>query len=304
MIDRNFFYRTILALTCTVLFAASFTYAEKTETTNAPAVEIEKTQQGATIKRYAIPSPSMKRNIDIIVVLPPAYETDPDAKFPVLYTLHGYGAPYGTYASMYKIQKAQKTMPMIVVCFNGDKGGWYIDSPEKTDSLFMTFFFDELIPYMDSNYRTISQGSGRAVTGFSMGGFGAINYMLTKPDMFDSASALSGAFLTFEGDSPRVHKSLPPLLGPYEQYPKRYADLSVYTKVENLAKAKTPLPPIYLHCGTEDSLIENGRTFTALLQEKKYTVENHESEGGHNWKFWHGAAPDFMKFHWQQFQKQ
>lgn len=305
MINCKYYCRIMVALLCIGMFSMTLTYADETATTtDAAVVEIKKTSSGGIVKRYSINSPSMNRAIKIAVVLPPAYKTNSEQRFPVIYALHGYGAPYDTYANMSRLHHAQKDMPMIVVCFNGDKGGWYIDSPVKTDSQFMTFFYDELIPYMDSNYRTISDAKGRAVTGFSMGGFGAINYMLTKPQLFDSASALSGAFYAFGNPNVKIHKSLPLLLGPVEKYPDRYADMNVFAKIDKHAESKTSLPPVYLHCGTEDRLLQSGRALHVALHEKGYAVENLESEGAHNWKFWHGAAPGFMKFHFDEFQKQ
>ena len=120
---------------------------------------------------------------------------------------------------------------MIVACFDGGNASFYLDAPNKevekevvfkkprknrrnteeevkkalekweeikpiVTSLYTAFFFEEFIPAIDSFYRTDS--NNRAITGFSMGGFGSMHYMLEKPQMFKSISGLSSAFYTEE----------------------------------------------------------------------------------------------------------
>jgi S-formylglutathione hydrolase FrmB len=248
---------------------------------------------GCTIEKYSIFSPSMKRDIRIIVVLPPAYKSSPDQKFPILHTLHGYGAPYDTWSQMTTLRQTLKDCPMIVTCLDGDKGSWYLDSPIKPESQFETFFFDEFIPYLDKTYRVDT--TRRAVTGFSMGGAGAFHYMLKKPELFKSVSSLSGAFYHLADSAGKKHESLQGLIGTYHEYPERYKELDQYKRIEKTAT----LPPIYLHCGTEDYLLSGNREMSSFLKAKGFRVEYKESAGAHNWPFWKAAAPDVIKFHWE-----
>lgn len=258
----------------------------------APVKEIIEAD-GCTIEKYSIYSPSMKRDIRIVVVLPPAYPSSPDQKFPILHTLHGYGAPYDTWSQMTTLRQTLKDCPMIVTCLDGDKGSWYLDSPIKPDSQFETFFFDEFIPYLDKTYRVDT--TRRAVTGFSMGGAGAFQYMLKKPELFKSVSSLSGAFRHFSPPDAKMKEYLAALLGPLDQHPECYQALDPYVGIGKTAK----LPPIYLHCGTEDSLISENREMSAFLKTKGFQVQYKESAGAHNWAFWKAAAPDVIKFHWE-----
>lgn len=71
---------------------------------------------------------------------------------------------------------------------------------------FEDYFIRELMPYVDSHFRTIMQGSARAVDGFSLGGFQSIKIAAQYPDMFCSAGAFDGTFLysTREGTAIRV----------------------------------------------------------------------------------------------------
>ena len=117
--------------------------------TNASA-DIE---DGCLIERFNVPSPSMEREIRAVAVLPPAYENEPDRRFPVLYTLHGRGAPYDTWAQMSPLRQALHDMPMVVICLDGDDASMYIDSTLLPDSQFTTFFFEEFVPAVDARYR-------------------------------------------------------------------------------------------------------------------------------------------------------
>jgi len=258
-----------------------------------PAVKEITEADGCTIEKYTIYSPAMKRDIRIVVVLPPAYKSAPDQKFPVLYTLHGYGAPYDTWSQMAPLRQTLKDCPMIVTCLDGDKGCWYLDSPVKPDSQFKTFFFDEFIPYMDQAYRVDT--TRRAVTGFSMGGAGAFQYMLAKPELFKSVSSLSGAFYHLAEPDSKKHESLSGLIGSYSEYPERYEALDLYRGIKKTAA----LPPVYMHCGTEDFLISQNRDMSEFLKTNGFRVQYKESAGKHDWAFWKNASPDVIKFHWE-----
>jgi S-formylglutathione hydrolase FrmB len=263
---------------------------------------------GCTIEKFTILSPSMGREIKAVAVLPPGYAEHPERKYPVLYAFHGYDAPYTVWSDMSPLRQALQEKPMVVVSFDADRGSWYLDSPElqtgylrppatnaaPAKSLFTTFFFDEFIPAVDQRYRINSRQ--RMLTGFSMGGFGALHYLLTKPDQFVSVSSLSGAFTSFDGPEwPRREKMLRPLLGTFQENRERYRVFDLYARLQ----VNQPLPPLYLHCGTEDSLLAENRTLHEFLQKQGIACEYLETPGAHNWKFWKEASAGVINFHWK-----
>ncbi len=295
------------------------------------AVETSVSPEGCPIEKFLVRSPSMKRDIRVVVVLPPGYNASTKGSFPVLYALPGMGAPYATWAEMSPLRAALKEMPMIVVTFDGDRAGWYIDATQKGDSKFTTFFFDELIPDIESRYRT----SGvRGVTGFSMGGFGALHYMLSRPGMFASASGLSSAIDRMGGRRRKPGRTVTALLGDYEKNRSEYEKNSIYTRVKKYAGKGVKLPPIMLHCGAGDGLLAENREFVQFLiglnaearkrhwpklaglkgrarrvkLEKLMSAERIDfdyriSPGGHNWTFWKGASEGVVRFHWKSFKR-
>ena len=104
------------------------------------AADVTQSPEGCSIEKFTVPSKAMGREIRTVVVLPPAYAREGGARYPVLYALHGMGAPYTTWADMSPLRRSLVDHPMILVCFDGDKAGWYIDAKKKPDSRFTTFF--------------------------------------------------------------------------------------------------------------------------------------------------------------------
>jgi len=191
---------------------------------------------------------------------------------------------------------------------------------------------DELLPYVEGRFRS----SGvRGVTGFSMGGYGAIGYMLQRPDLFASASALSGAFYCAVNADGQGHKELEPLLGPIDANREAYEKITLAPRLAAWVEQDKKLPPLMLHCGTEDGLVDNNRRFRTFLIEQNQRIRQRlepqvadepdprqrqrqlnrlmatrridftyiESPGSHNWDFWRGVSADLIAYHWKHFQQ-
>ena len=280
---------------------------------------------------FSLPSASMGRDIRVVMILPPSCTDSGTEAYPFLYMLHGKDAPYDTWVNMSPIRKLLKDHPMVLVAFDGDPAGYYIDAPEKKDSQFETFFFDELSPFIEKAF----WGNGqRAVTGFSMGGFGAVHYMLCRPDYFTSVSSLSGALRAKADYDQRRMDYFLPLLGPPDFHPENYAVLDMQGRLKEMLASGAVIPPMFIACGANDFLLEVNRRFRDILEdqnrkiidqvtaevagitdakEKRDTLrqkiaENQinylyeESPGDHNFAYWNEASERVGFFHWKQFQ--
>lgn len=298
----------LVALLVASVAACSALPAALAAETKAPAAPVsalkDKTSaegmSGTTVEEFKLTSSEMGRDIEVIVVLPPGYAADTAKRYPVLYTLHGRGAPFRVFKDMTTVHKAIAEKPMIVVAFNGDTAGWYLDATEKADSKFTTFFFKTLIPAIDKEYRTAADGKKRAVTGFSMGGFGALHYLLARPEMFASASSMSGALEP--ATVGWVKKDFTALLGDAAKNPAGYALLDLSARFKAAAAKGVKLPPVYITCGTEDSLLPMGQKLRDLLKSLKLSCEYVEAAGEHKFPFWKAAAAGVIDFHWRTFQ--
>lgn len=141
------------------------------------------------------------------VYVPATYDRQPNARFPVLYWLHGTGggvrgiAPISRYFD--DAIRAGKIAPMLVVFANGLPEGMWCDSADGKTPV-ETVFIHELIPHVDANFRTRAQREGRLLEGFSMGGYGAARLGLRYHDLFAAVSMLAAGPLDPDFMGPRA----------------------------------------------------------------------------------------------------
>ncbi|MEU6250870.1 alpha/beta hydrolase-fold protein [Glycomyces sp. NPDC047010] len=129
----------------------------------------------------------------VLVTLPEGY--DGTTRYPVHYTLHGAGDQPLTQRHLEIVEQSTADLPLITVTPNGGGRGWYTDwvrpGPLGTQN-WETFHLDQLIPFIDANLATIAAREGRAISGHSMGGYGALRYAEQRPDLFDYVGTFSG----------------------------------------------------------------------------------------------------------------
>jgi enterochelin esterase-like enzyme len=145
-----------------------------------------------------IPAPSLKENLvsepaenRIYVVLPRSYYSS-EKRYPTLYSLHGYSENYQSLVQMLDTYKMSKTGEFILVGINGTNklgGSFYADSPVTGG--WEKHVAEEVVRYVDENYRTIAKPESRGLTGFSMGASGTINIGLKHPDVFTAIYPMS-----------------------------------------------------------------------------------------------------------------
>ena len=131
------------------------------------------------------------------VTLPASYFNQATLHFPVLYLLHG-GAG-GNSAQWTSgggdAENITRNAQLITVMPDGGKVGWFTNWVDQSQGAqnWPAFHLNQLIAWVDANFRTIAAKQGRAIAGLSMGGFGAIRYAQDRPDLFAYAASFSGA---------------------------------------------------------------------------------------------------------------
>ncbi len=126
------------------------------------------------IEYKTMPSKILSEEREYAVYLPKSYEENSNKRYPVLYLLHGGGGAHTDWPKQGSLQgvanqviDANDACEMIIICPEAGKTFMnYFNSPEWR---YEDYFFQELIPYIDANYRTISDKSHRAIAGLSMG---------------------------------------------------------------------------------------------------------------------------------------
>lgn len=153
---------------------------------------VKSNENDARLKFYRFATAAIEWDPGVNVVLPTGF--DPAKRYPVLYLLHGGLEDFRTFDILWHIRERTVGRPIIIVMPDGGRAGWYSDPVNSNvgPRNWETFHLTQLIPWIDDNFRTHATRAGRAVAGFSMGGFGALKYAGKHPEMFASVSAHSG----------------------------------------------------------------------------------------------------------------
>ncbi|MBQ6604157.1 MAG: esterase [Tidjanibacter sp.] len=231
-------------------------------------------------------SPTIGAERRMAVYTPAGYD-ESKKKYPVLYLLHGGGGDEEAWSSMGRATQIIDNLiaeglaePMIVVMPNGNAS--QIEAPiyttpgvaakgtphEISSDLYVTSLIKDIIPYIDSHYRTIARPEGRAISGLSMGGGHTIRTNYLFPGYFDYICPLS------TGAHPHNQKNTP--------YAFDEQTLDGY--LEGIKKAGYKL--FWLACGSADPWFAEAEEFDRLLTEKGMEHTYYVTGGGHTWTNW------------------
>lgn len=232
-----------------------------------------------TIQTYSI---SMRKNIKSLVITPENYTTAKE--LPVVYLLHGHGNNYQDWIKRAKgFEKAVDQFNMIIVCPDGGGNSWYWDSPVDSTSKYETYISDELVKSVDSKYKTIKDRKGRAITGLSMGGQGALYLAFRHQNLFGAAGSMSG------GVDIRPFPNnwdMSKYLGTYAEQPDRWEKNTVI----NMLNLLTPNSlAIIIDCGTEDFFYKVNENLHQQLLYRNIPHDYITRSGGHSWPYWTNA---------------
>ena len=236
----------------------------------------------AGVEHRTFRSASMKRDVGFAIYLPPAYASEPAKRFPVVYYLHGMTDCESTHPQLFGILDAAiakgEVAPIILVYTMCGRTSWYADAPDGS-VMGESVFVKDLVPHVDATFRTVASREGRAVMGWSMGGFGALKMGFKHPEFFGSVVSFGGGFVTGEDLKKRRSGQLKKTFG---DDPEKFQEDSPWElSKKNLEKIRDR-QPLRLAVGTKDSLLEPNRRMKAFLEDLKLAPEYEEIEGvGH-----------------------
>ena len=292
--------------------------------------------EGLELKTVEFVSPAVERTMKYNVLLPRDYETSTQ-RYPVLYLLHGLtqnytawglsnGAPF--YAGLYDD---------LIVVMPDVGNSWYVNWAEHESGQknnWEDHVIQDVVSHVDWNFRTIARREGRAITGLSMGGFGAITLGLRHPDMFVSIGSTSGALEYGRQAAARMRGEMPPRepreLTPEQRERRRQPNpligidgfSSQVERTPNGTMFSTPeqaetydpftlirhvprdqLPHIYIDCGTEDRLIEGAKKLAAVLLDEGIPFDYMQMPGAHNPAYWIESIGHIMSVQYEVMQR-
>jgi S-formylglutathione hydrolase FrmB len=265
----------------------------------------------------AMNSRVLKQAVRYCVYLPSGYDASakqsPPRTYPVLYFLHGLGDNEqtlfnsGGWTLLDDLRNQHKMGDFLIVAPDARRS-FYINSADGKVR-YSDFFLGEFIPYIEGKYHVPKGRAGRAISGVSMGGYGALRFAFAHPELFSAVSAQSAALIT---ETPqeldagmRSGTSLSGVLGAVFGDPvnvSHWNENSVFV----LAKEHAPAlrkQEIYFNCGRDDNYgFEKGAAaLDAELTRNKVSHEYRAYPGDHSLSYFLSHFAEVMEFHSRAF---
>lgn len=262
-----------------------------------PLVFLFLNTRAARVDTVTIHSGIMKRDIKAVVIIPAKYNKS--SSYPVVYLLHGFSGNYADWVTKDPVVKALADQyNCLIVCPDGAFASWYIDSPVNKYWMFDTYVSKELVAYVDDHFSTIRNRSGRAITGLSMGGHGAITMGINHQDVYGAMGSMSGCM------DLRPYKkdfAINQILGEYDKDPQSWLNHSATGMV---GKLKPGALKIVFDCGSDDFFFGINNAFHEQLLAAKIPHDYTVRPGGHTWEYWSNSINYQMLFFRRFFDKQ
>jgi S-formylglutathione hydrolase FrmB len=260
-----------------------------------------------------ISSKILKQVVHYCVYLPSGYDSGasqhPTPRYPVLYFLHGLGDNEqtlfnsGGWTLLDDLRRQKKMSDFLIVAPEGRRS-FYINSSDGTVR-YNDFFLQEFMPHIESHYRVRSGRTGRAISGVSMGGYGALRMAFAHPELFSAVSAQSAALIT---ETPQqidaASQSGSPLAGVLGAVFGKPIDVPHWNENNPFLLVKKNVLQIrklaiYFNCGQNDNYgFEKGAA--ALhdeLQKENVKHEYHPYPGDHGIQYFLSHFDEVMEFH-------
>ena len=251
--------------------------------------------QAAHVDTIQVFSPSMNKNIKTCVIVPDNYKKS-KKKFPVVYLLHGYSGNYATWVKSFKeVSQQVDRYGFIAIGVDGNYSSWYFDSPIDPTFKYETYIIDELVPFIDKKYKTIASREGRAISGLSMGGHGALYLSLKHQDVFGAAGSMSGGV----DIRPFSEKwDIKNRLGAITDFPENWEKNTVVNLIELNQNNNLKL---IIDCGVDDFFIDVNRELHQKMLALKIDHDYIERPGKHNIDYWENSLKFQLLFFYNFF---
>lgn len=267
------------------------------------------TAHAGELRRELMPSPVLGDSVGYVVYVPDGYDAS-RSLYPVIYLLHGAGGDSGEWTGPVRVKDvadaliASGDIPPTLIVMPECRGCWWVDSQRANIE---TAFWADFVPGIARRYRTLETREGRAVAGFSAGGYGAVRFALKYPERFAVAVAFS----------PAVYAAGPPPATSMAraQLPFRTA-AGVFNLPMWMARNYPALMdgyarqsyrvPMFLVSGDHDKLgiaFETALLFKTMFELQGDLAEFRVVDGGHSTEVAARAMPDALKYMFRYLQK-
>jgi len=230
------------------------------------------------------------RRQEVVVYLPPGYAASPTRRYSVLYLLHG--SPGTPHAFLHELRMGvlddvdttlRRAQPLILVMPFGSTGQFTDEewaNGYRRNQAWETFLARDVVRAVDSRFRTVRSGAGRALAGLSEGGYGALNIGLHHPGEFSVLESWSGYANAdplrsiFGTSTARMQWNTPSYLLP---------------KVAPSLRRRHTF--VWMYTGSNDRLRAQNSSFARSLATLRVRHRYFVVQGGHEWAVWRRFAP-------------
>jgi S-formylglutathione hydrolase FrmB len=254
----------------------------------------------------ALQSHILGESVHYCVMLPPDYDAatagHSPRRYPVIYFLHGLGDNEqtlfkgGGWDLIQDLRQKGQVSDFLLVAPEGRRT-FYINSADGRVH-YSDFFIREFIPYIESHYSIRRERSARAISGFSMGGYGALRFAFAHPELFSSVSAQSAALIA---EPPRQAESglLGTVFGNPIDVPHWNQNSPFVLAKRNRAQIRASGLSIYFNCGSKDEFgfDQGAKELHRQLQAEDIRHEYHLYPGNHGGEYFLAHLGEVLKFH-------
>jgi S-formylglutathione hydrolase FrmB len=275
------------------------------------AIFVQTAQAQSRIDCDSIKSRILNQTVHYCVMLPVGYDNatakPPAKQYPVLYYLHGLSDNEqtlfrsGGWNLIEDLRQQHKIGDFLIVAPEG-KATFYINSADKK-VLYGDFFLHEFMPFIEKKYRVRRDRKSRAISGVSMGGYGAMRFAFAHPELFGSVSAQSAALVSQPSHPENSFgRFLGSVFGNPIDVPHWKQNDPLTLAQQNRARLKNLA--IYFNCGRNDEYgFENGaEALHRQLQLGSIRHTYHLYPGNHGVAYFLSHLDEVMEFHSAIFQ--
>lgn len=262
------------------------------------AVQFGQNSFASEVRSGAMSSNLLDREFVYNIYIPDGYGSNGE-HFPVVYLLHGNRGTENSWFRGADLQNqldgliaSGRIQPLLLVT-PADPRYWWVDSHAEQ---VLTSFATELVPHIDDQFRTVRSRHGRAIGGYSAGGFGAANIALQYPELFAAAAPLS----------PAVYSPVPPADSSATsqdtfvnngQFDAGLWERNNWVSFIDSYKATGVVVPFYINTGDHDrfDIAYHAAVFYQALREyQPEFAELRIFDGDHDFDAWGGSVGDAL----------
>ena len=285
-------------------------------------------------------SPAVNRNMKFDIVLPENYSQSTES-YPVLYLLHGYMQNYTVWGRNLGAAFYARNLGGLILVLPDGGNSWFVNyasSENGQKNNWENHIVDDLVTYVDENYRTVATKNGRSISGLSMGGYGAFMLALRHPELFVSMGSTSGALSHARTAAEAIRQGIDPniqrdrsaavstQIAEADEFISKIIDIPGFSTQNERSPAgvefatveqaeaydpftilynvpKDQLPHIYIDSGTEDSLVTEAREFMQVLMLNNVPFDFMQSKGRHNSEYWRRSIGHMMSIQYEVMQR-